>query len=140
MELQILAVLPMPHCQTFHAGLAIMMKTDARLLRLAFRRHSQTLFFPKHSGHSLTPVYFALVMNLSRTCCCQTDSPISVSHYWFPCSKKETHATDNSGPLTHLYCFSVGCDVSTRNLLTSALCHGVTTQNSAKSSIHSVQT
>jgi hypothetical protein len=119
MELQILAVLPIPHCQTFQACFAIMVKTDARLLRLAFRRHSQTLFFPKHSGHSRTPVYFVLVMKLSRTSCCQTDSPISVSHYWFPCSKKETRATDNSRPLTHLYCFSVARDVSTRNLLTS---------------------
>lgn len=109
----------MPHCQTFHACLEIMMRTDARLLRHSFRRHSQTVFFAKHSGHSRTSVYFALVLSLSRTSCCQTDSPISVSHYWFPCSKKETHATDNSGPLTHLYCFSVARDVSTWNLLTS---------------------
>jgi len=140
MELEILAVLPIPHCQTFHACLAIMMKTDARLLRLAFRRHSQTLFFPKHSGHSRTPVYFALVLKMSRTSCCRADSPISLSHYWFLCSKKQTHATDNIGPLTHLYCFSVARDVSTWNLLTSVLCHGVAAQNSARSSVHSVQT
>jgi hypothetical protein len=140
MELLILAVLPMPHCQIFHAFLAIMMKTDTRLLRFSFRRHSQTLFFPKHSGYSRKPVYFVLVMNMSRTSCCQTDSPISVSHYWFPCSKKETHARDNSCPFTHLCCFSVARDVSTWNLLTSVLCHGIATQNSARRSIHSVQT
>ena len=56
---------------------------------------------------------FGLVMNLSRTSCCETDSPISVSHCWFPYSNNETHATDNSGPHTHLYCFSVARDVST---------------------------
>ena len=87
----------MPHCQTFHACLAIMMKTDARLLLPAFRRHSQTLLFRKHSGRSRTVVYFALVSNLSRASCCQTDCPSCVSHYWFPCSKQATHATDNSG-------------------------------------------
>jgi hypothetical protein len=62
------------------------------------------------------------------------------SHCWFPYSKQETRVTDNSGPRTHLYSFLVARGVSTPNFLTPVLRRGVSKQNSARSSIRSVQT
>lgn len=130
----------MPHCQTFHACLAIMMKTDARLLLVAFRPHSQTLFFRKRSRRSHTPVYSALVLNLSRTSCCHTDSPVLCHITGFPAASKQAkHATDNIGPFPHLHCFSGAREVSTWNFFTPVLCHGVITYNSTRSSVHSIK-
>lgn len=83
---QILAVLPMPHCQTFHARRPIMLNTDARLGCLAFRRHSQTLC----SFQNIQDTHVALVLKLTRASCLRNDSSSSVLQYWFPCNKRDT--------------------------------------------------